>query len=159
MRLLTPDGIVSLLPSPCAYTFSAPVCRRHVHALTSCTGWLRYTGTTDRDCPWIYSHDRLPLDILLLASSYGIACRVSHPPLISSLILLCNKQLLYSTSYGIKREVQGCERYAVCHIMKKQYGWTNHKKWQRCVSRTIDNSEFCQRSRRKRKSYLCYRTS
>jgi hypothetical protein len=101
---------ISFTLSLCPY-FSAPVCRRHMHALTSsCTGWLRYKGTTDRDCPWLYSHDRLPLDILLPASSYGIACRVSHSTsLLSSLILLCNKQLLYSISYGIKREVQGCE--------------------------------------------------
>jgi hypothetical protein len=133
-----------------------------MHALTSsCTGWLRYTGTTDRDCPWLYSHDRLPLDILLPASSYGIACRVSHSTsLLSSLILLCNKQLLYSISYGIKREkYKVVNPYAVCHIMKREYGWTSHKKWQRCVQRITDNSEYCQRSRRKRKSYLCYRTS
>jgi hypothetical protein len=50
--------------------------------------------------------------------------------------------------------------YAVCHSMKKQYGWTSQKKWQRCVvQRIIDNSEFCQPSRRKRKSYPSYRSS
>jgi hypothetical protein len=83
---------ISFTLSLCPY-FSAPVCRRHMHALTTpCTGWLRYTASTDRDCPWLYSHDRLPLDILVLASSYGIACRVSH-----STSLLCSRILFYVT--------------------------------------------------------------
>jgi hypothetical protein len=25
--------------------------------------------------------------------------------------------------------------YAVCHKMKKNYGWTGHNKWQRCVDK------------------------
>jgi hypothetical protein len=126
---------ISFTLSLCQY-FSAPVCRRHMHALSSsCTGWLRYTGTTDRDCPWLYSRDRLPLDILLPASSYGIACRVSHSTsLLSSLILLCNKQLFILSRMASREKYKIVNPYAVCHIMK-QCGWTSHKKWQRCVYR------------------------
>jgi hypothetical protein len=42
--------------------------------------------------------------------------------------------------------------YAVCYKMKKNYGWSGHDKWQRCVDKIKDKFG------RKRKSYLCYRT-
>jgi hypothetical protein len=25
--------------------------------------------------------------------------------------------------------------YAICHKMKRDYGWTSHNKWQRCVNK------------------------
>jgi len=35
-----------------------------------------------------------------------------------------------------KRTIQDRKNpYAICHIMKKQYGWTSHDKWQRCVNK------------------------
>jgi hypothetical protein len=31
---------------------------------------------------------------------------------------------------GSREKYKVVNPYAVCHIMKKQYGWTSHKKWQ-----------------------------
>ncbi|HEY9407287.1 MAG TPA: hypothetical protein VIP53_07565, partial [Nitrososphaera sp.] len=39
--------------------------------------------------------------------------------------------------------------YAICHKMKKQYGWGSHEKWQRCVD------GIKKTNKRKRKSWLC----
>ena len=49
--------------------------------------------------------------------------------------------------------------YAICHKMKRDYGWISHNKWQRCVDKIKGKSGYRQQSRRKRKSYPSYRTS